>query len=91
MTRSASSGSSAARARQGALGLADRAHLLPVAEQHDRDQQGELPPEVEIEQTELVAALARKATLIASEISSIMPGVRARISSRPPFRKTVPP
>ena len=32
-----------------ALGLADRLHLEPVAEQHDVDEQRELPPEVEIE------------------------------------------
>jgi hypothetical protein len=29
--------------------LADRLHLLPVAEQHDRHEQGELPPELEVE------------------------------------------
>ena len=32
--------------------LADRLHLLPVAEQHDRDQRGELPPELEVEPAE---------------------------------------
>ncbi len=31
-----------------ALGLSDRFHLLPVAEQHDHDQRRQLPPEVEI-------------------------------------------
>ena len=35
--------------RDGAAGLADRLHLLPVAEQHDRDEQGQLPPELEVE------------------------------------------
>ncbi len=34
---------------QGVLGLAEGLHLLPVSEQHDRDQRSELPPEVEIE------------------------------------------
>ena len=32
-----------------ALRLADGLHLQPVAEQHDRDERGELPPEVEVE------------------------------------------
>ena len=41
---------------QRALGLADRLHLLPVAEQHDRDQRGQLPPEVEVEQRRGVVA-----------------------------------
>ena len=35
-----------------ALGLADRLHLLPVAEQHDGDQRGQLPPEVQVEPAE---------------------------------------
>ena len=35
-----------------ALGLADGLHLLPVAEQHDRDQRGQLPPELEVEPAE---------------------------------------
>ena len=35
---------------EGAARLADRPHLEPVAEQHDRDQRGELPPEVEVDQ-----------------------------------------
>lgn len=39
----------------------------------------------------LVAALAMKATLIASEIRSIIPGVRVLSSSQPPRRKTEPP
>ena len=38
--------------RERAPGLADRAHLLPVAEQHDRDQGGELPPELQVEPLE---------------------------------------
>ena len=38
--------------RQGAPGLADRLHLLPVAEQHDRDQRRQLPPELEVEPVE---------------------------------------
>ena len=32
-----------------ALGLADGLHLEPVAEQHDHDEERELPPEVEVE------------------------------------------
>ena len=35
--------------RQRAAGLADGLHLLPVPEQHDRDQGGELPPELQLE------------------------------------------
>ena len=63
--------------------LAERAHLQPVAEQHDHDEQRELPPEVEIEaaDVELVARLAANATVIARAISSIMPGWRARSSA----------
>jgi hypothetical protein len=38
-----------------------------------------------------VAALATKATLMAREISSIMPGWRLRASATPPSRKTRPP
>jgi hypothetical protein len=38
--------------RQSALGLADGPHLQPVAEQHDRDQGGELPPELQVEQAQ---------------------------------------
>ena len=38
--------------REGALGLADGLHLLPVTQQHDGDQGGELPPEVEVEPVE---------------------------------------
>jgi hypothetical protein len=36
-----------------AAGLSDRLHLLPVPEQHDRDERGELPPEVEPKGAEL--------------------------------------
>ncbi len=38
--------------RQRAAGLADRLHLLPVAEQHDRHQRGQLPPELQVEPVE---------------------------------------
>ena len=41
--------------RQGgerALRLRDRAHLEPVAEQHDRDQGRQLPPDLDLEQAE---------------------------------------
>ena len=37
---------------EGVLGLAERLHLLPVAEQHDRHQQRQLPPEVQVERVE---------------------------------------
>ncbi len=37
---------------EGSLGLADGFHLLPVAEEHHRDQGGEFPPEVEVPPTE---------------------------------------
>ena len=33
---------------EGARGLGERAHLDPVAEEHDDDEEGELPPEVEL-------------------------------------------
>ena len=32
--------------------LGDRAHLEPVAEQHDRDQRRELPPDLDLEQAQ---------------------------------------
>ena len=35
-----------------AVRLADRLHLLPVTQQHDRHQRGELPPEVQVEPAE---------------------------------------
>ena len=38
--------------RQGTLGLADGLHLLPVAQQHDRDQCRQLPPELEVQPVE---------------------------------------
>ncbi len=38
--------------RQGVLGLAQGLHLLPVAQQHDRDQRSQLPPEVQVEPVE---------------------------------------
>ena len=34
---------------QGVLGLAEGPHLLPVPEQHDRHQCGQLPPEIQVE------------------------------------------
>ncbi len=37
---------------QSALCLGDRAHLQPVAEQHDGDQGGQFPPDLHIEQAE---------------------------------------
>ena len=37
---------------EGVLGLAEGPHLLPVAQQHDRDQRGQLPPEVQVERVE---------------------------------------
>jgi hypothetical protein len=37
------------------------------------------------------ATLARKATVIASETRSIIPGARPRISDHAPVRKTQPP
>ena len=38
--------------REGAAGLGDRAHLEPVAEEHDRDQGRELPPDLDLEQAQ---------------------------------------
>ncbi len=38
-----------------------------------------------------VAALAPKATVMAREINSIIPGARLLTSSAPPFRKGHPP
>ena len=37
---------------QGPLRLGDRAHLQPVAEQHDRDEGRELPPDLDVEETQ---------------------------------------
>jgi hypothetical protein len=37
---------------QGPGGLAEGTHLQPVAEQHDHDQQGQLPPELQVEQAQ---------------------------------------
>ena len=38
--------------RERALRLRDRSHLEPVAEQHDRDQGGQLPPDLDLEEAE---------------------------------------
>jgi hypothetical protein len=62
-----------------------------VAQQHDRDEGGQLPPEVQAEPAELVAAEAPKATEMAMAISSIIPGWRDRASAKPPVRKGHPP
>ena len=59
---------------QRAARLADRAHLQPVAEQHDHDQRGQLPPELELEQPQQRRGAATKATVIASAINVIIPG-----------------
>ena len=45
-------GQQCGKRRQGTLRLADRLHLLPVAEQHDGDQRRQLPPEVQVERAE---------------------------------------
>jgi hypothetical protein len=45
--------SSSARAAIGTSSvLGDGAHLQPVAEQHDRDEGGELPPDLDVEQAQ---------------------------------------
>ena len=49
VTRSASSGKQLGERGERALRLADGLHLEPVAEQHDHDEERELPPEVEVE------------------------------------------
>lgn len=46
--RSASSGSSAARESSAGGRLREGAHLDPVSEQHDHDQQSQLPPELQL-------------------------------------------
>ena len=67
-------------------------HLLPVAEQHDHDERGELPPEVEVEAARARSpALATNATVIAIAISSIIPGWRSRSSPTAPVRNGQPP
>ena len=38
--------------RERAARLGDRAHLQPVAEQHDRDEGGQLPPDLDLEEAE---------------------------------------
>jgi len=70
--------------------LPERLHLEPVAEQHDRDEGGELPPELEIEHPRLVASDATYATVIAMAMSSIIPGWRRRSSARAPSRNGQP-
>ena len=76
-----------------ARGLAEGPHLQPVAEQHDHDEERELPPEVEVEtaDAERGGRLATNATVIAMATSSIMPGWRAVISRRAPLRNGQPP
>ena len=93
-TRSASSGSSAASESSAERGLGQRPHLDPVAEQHDDDEQRQLPPEVEL----VVAARPRlaphdemNATVMARPISSIIPGLRERISLIAPVKNGRPP
>ena len=56
--------------------LGEGAHLDPVAQQHDHDQQGELPPEFQLVATipRVAPQEAMNATVIASPISSIIPG-----------------
>lgn len=52
VTRSAVSGSRAARASRAPWGLSKRFHFEPVAEKHDADQGRKLPPDVNFENTE---------------------------------------
>ena len=51
-TRSAVSGSRSREGGQRALCLRDRPHLEPVPEQHDRDEGGQLPPDLDLEEAE---------------------------------------
>ena len=91
-TRSASSGSSSARAASAPWAWPMAFISCQWPEQHDRDQRGQLPPEVERRASpSSVATDAPKATSSAREISSIIPGWRALSSAQPPSRKTRPP
>ena len=76
---------------EGTTGLTDRSHLHPVAEEHDRDQGSQLPPEVEIEPAERGRQRCQKATVIAMAMSNIIPGCRSRTSWTAPRRKGDPP
>ena len=91
-TRSASSGSSSARAASADLGLAERLHLLPVAEQHDRDQRGQLPPEVEVEPPEAGGHRRRVRHGDGHRDQQHHPRAAGRwISAQPPARNGQPP
>ena len=74
-----------------ALGLADRLHLLPVAQQHDRDQGGELPPELEVEHVEARQHRRHVGDDDRHGDEQHHPGRRDRSSATPPARNGQPP
>ena len=67
-----------------ALRLADRAHLDPVAQQHDRDEGRELFPERHPGVAERHGQAEDEGDVIASAISVIMPGSRPGARARRP-------
>ena len=63
--------------RERTAGLGDRAHLEPMAEEHDRDQGGQFPPDLDLEQAERARPRVTKATTMAIEMRVIIPGWRS--------------
>jgi hypothetical protein len=62
-----------------------------VPEQHDGDEEGQLPPDLDVEEPNDVARDATYATVMALPMSSIIPGWRARSSEIAPVRSGRPP
>ena len=71
--------------------LGDRAHLEPVAEEHDRDQRRELPPHFDLEPTERRGPRRHEGHGDGQTDEQHHPGLAIGYSSRPPRRKTIPP
>jgi hypothetical protein len=67
--------------------LGYRAHLEPMTQEHDRDQGRELPPDLDLEQA---GVPAHDVTMMAIEMSVIIPGWQSLSSLAAPRRKTSP-
>ena len=92
-TRSASSGSSSASAASApwAWPIAFISSQWPSSMMTTRSASSHQKSRSRLPTPRLVARLATNATVIASAISSIIPGWRARISATPPLRNGQPP
>ena len=85
--------------RQGAARLGDRAHLEPVAEEHDRDEGRELPPDLDLEQAERAGPGRDEGDDDRERDEGHHPGLAVgaarpgppRRKTRPPYRKTIVP